>query len=124
MKKISSCLRFLATGTMSLLLTACYGVKQVAVMYGMPTTVSRIGSFKILKNNEPVEDIMVVYNDIGAEVDYSNKEGIVQYELEMDLDMSIEVFLSEKDSEGNYQYTGIEEELDDDDSTIDSITME
>lgn len=119
MKKISFFLKFLATGTMSLMLTACYGV-----MYELQETESRIGRFQILKNNEPIEGIMVVYNDVYGEIDYSDEQGLVQYDLSMELDKSIDVFLYEKDLEGNYLETGIKKELDDDDSTIDPITLD
>ena len=123
MKKMSLFLKIIATGSVSLLLAACYGT--YAAMYGMPVT-QRAGSFKIVDadTDEPIEGIRVSYLDEESTINYSNKDGLVEYNISIcDID-EITVFLEDVDENQNGKYPEYTtESIDGDDDTLDIIRL-
>ncbi|MBN2625359.1 MAG: hypothetical protein JXA95_01735 [Spirochaetales bacterium] len=106
MKRISLWLKFLATGSFTLLLSACYGVIMTL------EKVHRSGSFVITDSNtgNPIEGIKVTY-DGSYSSDYSNNSGIVNYNIDIESYSSslepITIYLSDVDGIANGSYPNL-----------------
>jgi len=117
MKRISWFFKFLATGTFTMLLAACYGTIQV--MYGVPYSMRGLVKTRKIGTDIPVQGIKVSYqirqgavSDSGdwSEIDVTDGEGALAYDIIAEPDDVLFIKLEDMDgelNEGNFEATTI-----------------